>query len=246
MCGIYKITNLITNKSYIGQSLCIEERWKKHRNYPTTLSHYPLYQAFAKYGMENFSFEVLEECLASDLNIKEMSYIKLYDTYHNGYNQTEGGEGQKCCQKLSQEDVAIIYDLLAHYPQITQREIANCFSVGEDTISEINQGKTRIDLTTTYPIRNNRREKHYCEKCGKELSRGATLLCNQCSHEARRVAERPSRDELKSCIRNMPFTKIGEKYGVSDNTIRKWCISYNLPSKKKDIKIFSDEEWLSL
>lgn len=41
----------------------------------------------------------------------------------------------------------------------------------------------------------------------------------------------------------MPFTQIGIKYKVSDNAIRKWCIAENLPSKKKDILAYSEEEW---
>lgn len=44
-------------------------------------------------------------------------------------------------------------------------------------------------------------------------------------------------------IRNMPFTKIGEKYGVSDNAIRKWCKAEKLPTKKTEIIKFSEEEW---
>ena len=44
-------------------------------------------------------------------------------------------------------------------------------------------------------------------------------------------------------IRTTPFTKIGEKFGVSDNAIRKWCISFNPPSRVKDIKAYSDVEW---
>ena len=47
-------------------------------------------------------------------------------------------------------------------------------------------------------------------------------------------------------IRTIPFTVIGKNFGVTDNAIRKWCIDYNLPSKKKDILSFSDEEWLDM
>lgn len=41
----------------------------------------------------------------------------------------------------------------------------------------------------------------------------------------------------------MPFTRIGEKFGVSNKAITKWCVSENLPSRKKDINSYSDEEW---
>lgn len=44
-------------------------------------------------------------------------------------------------------------------------------------------------------------------------------------------------------IRNESFVSIAKKYNVSDKAICKWCERYNLPSKKKDIKTYSDEEW---
>ena len=52
-----------------------------------------------------------------------------------------------------------------------------------------------------------------------------------------------SREELKNLIRTLPFTQIGIKYQVSDNTIRKWCDKYNLPRRKSDIQQYSDVEW---
>ena len=61
--------------------------------------------------------------------------------------------------------------------------------------------------------------------------------------QPRKVEERPSREELKNLIRIIPFTKIGQQYGVSDNTIRKWCEGYSLPKKVSEIKNYSDEEW---
>jgi uncharacterized protein YjcR len=44
-------------------------------------------------------------------------------------------------------------------------------------------------------------------------------------------------------IRVMPFTQIGEQFGVKDNSIRKWCDSMNLPRTKKEINSYSNEEW---
>ena len=59
----------------------------------------------------------------------------------------------------------------------------------------------------------------------------------------RRVVERPSREELKYKIRKSSFTEIGKQYGVSDNTIRKWCVFYNLPKKVTEIKKYTDLQW---
>jgi len=58
-----------------------------------------------------------------------------------------------------------------------------------------------------------------------------------------RIVERPNREEFKKMIRIIPFTQIGNKYNVSDNTIRKWCDFYNLPRRRRDIKKISDEDW---
>lgn len=83
----------------------------------------------------------------------------------------------------------------------------------------------------------------HCIDCGKSVSYGA-LRCIECnSIKNRKIEERPSRETLKDLIRTQAFTVIGDQYGVSDNTVRKWCKLYNLPSLKKEIQKFSQEEW---
>ena len=245
MIGIYKITNKINNKSYIGQSINIESRWIHHRNYPIKYSRYPLYLAFEKYGIENFNFEVIEECSCGELDEKEQYYISKYDTYNNGYNQTLGGSSGSYGNsiKLSKEDVWTIYDLL-QFSSISQREIAQQFHVGEDTISEINQGKTRVLPNFSFPLRSNIRQKYYCQRCGKEISRSSTrTYCRECYRFFTRKVERPSREELKKLIKNNSFTQLSRDFQVSDNAIRKWCKAYNLPSSKSEIGKYSIEEW---
>ena len=82
-----------------------------------------------------------------------------------------------------------------------------------------------------------------CKKCSRPLSTKDAEYCQTCIHEFQRKCEWPSRDELKKLIRSTPFLQIGKKYNVSDNAVRKWCLNYGLPSKKKEIKVISDEDW---
>lgn len=248
-CGIYKITNKINGKSYIGQSIHIESRWTDEKyvsnepmdpRYKSSLS-----KAFRKYGFENFKFEILEECLKEDLSEKEIYYISLYDTYYNGYNETTGGEGSSnYCMKISVEDLKEIYNLLLN-TNIPQKEIAKQFNVGEDVISTINHGKSRRQSGYNYPLRNNFNPKKYCIDCGKEINIRATR-CDPCAKKLKRVVEWPTREELKDLIRNKPFTTIAKKYNVSDNAIRKWCDFYELPRRTKEIKSYSDIEWQNI
>ena len=78
-------------------------------------------------------------------------------------------------------------------------------------------------------------KRNYCKKCGELISRGGSM-CRKCAYLHLRKVDRPSRDMLEYDIHNMSFVKVGVKYGVSDNTIRKWCKQYNLPYKKSDMQ----------
>lgn len=89
---IYKITNDINDKIYIGQTTqTIEQRWKQHQ-YSAKYYKYELYNAINKYGIEHFKIEIVEECDNSELNTKEIYWIKKYNSYEKGYNMTLGGE----------------------------------------------------------------------------------------------------------------------------------------------------------
>lgn len=90
--GIYKITNKINNKSYIGLSSDIERRFVEHRRRKDGRNKV-LYRAFTLYGLENFEFSIIELCNATQLPEREKYWIAYYDTYNNGYNETLGGEG---------------------------------------------------------------------------------------------------------------------------------------------------------
>ena len=95
MIGIYKIENKINGKVYIGQSIAIKTRWQQHKyEAQTGESQAPLYLALRKYGIENFSFEVLEECPQELLNEKEIFWIAHYKSNDRdfGYNVLAGGQ----------------------------------------------------------------------------------------------------------------------------------------------------------
>ena len=90
---IYKITNKVNGKSYIGQTrYTIEFRWRQHiHKKDNTYFH----NAIKKYGVDNFIVEKLEECNIEDLNEKEIYYIAKYNTFKDGYNLTIGGDGNR-------------------------------------------------------------------------------------------------------------------------------------------------------
>lgn len=238
-CGIYKITNQINGHSYIGQSIFIEDRWRqeKGRAFKEDSSEYDktLSKAFRKYGLENFIFEILEECEPSELDEKEIYYISFYDTYFNGYNETTGGQGSPNSSiKISKEQILEIYNLLLN-SDISQNDIAKKYGVGYDVISNINQGKSRRLDGYNFPLRKYKKE-YFCIDCGIEVSEPGVLRCNKCRGIIQRKVERPSKEILFKLLSENEgnFTKIGQQFNVTDNTIRKWCKAYELPYHSKD------------
>lgn len=91
--GIYKLTNLKNQKVYIGQAANLADRWKDHIKAGLGIDtpNNMLYTAMLKDGVENFTFEVLEECERSALNDRETYYIEFYRSQEHGYNMTKGG-----------------------------------------------------------------------------------------------------------------------------------------------------------
>lgn len=121
---IYKITNNINNKIYIGQtSLSLSERFKQHCKdaFNEKLKNRPLYRAINKYGIEHFTIEAIEECPNNELAEKEIYWIAYYKGYEDGYNATRGGEGT-----LIYNHELIVKRLLEHPYAIDIAKEFNC------------------------------------------------------------------------------------------------------------------------
>ena len=93
--GIYKITNLETDQSYIGQSVDVYKRWCQHCKAGLGIdapAGNKLYKAIQQYGLQNFTFELLCQCPKEELNQKEKYFIELYQADLYGYNGTKGNK----------------------------------------------------------------------------------------------------------------------------------------------------------
>lgn len=95
MNTIYKSTNKVNGKSYIGFDSSWPNRKKRHKVNASSGKEGKFYEAIRKYGWKSFEWEILyqSEDKEHTLNIMEPQYIKEYDTFNCGYNMTEGGEG---------------------------------------------------------------------------------------------------------------------------------------------------------
>ena len=168
--GIYKITNP-KGSIYIGQSKNIIERISRYKKLQCCKYQLLLYRSFLKYGIENHTFEILEQGDFSkeELNKLESNYILQFNSFRKnnflGMNLTSGGDsiefddsikekmskkrielfqaGQRN-SKLTVENVIEIKKLIAYNKPL--KEIANKFGVKNTTISEIKSGRTWTDI----------------------------------------------------------------------------------------------------
>ena len=99
---VYCITHKTSGKKYIGQSFDVERRWREHKNARnltsennTNKSYSSLvHNAVAKYGVDDFTFEIVENCTADNICEREIHHIEVNDCLHpRGYNLLKGGRG---------------------------------------------------------------------------------------------------------------------------------------------------------
>lgn len=146
MAYIYKITNILNGKSYMGKTLkSIEERFQEHirDSQKSRCEKRPLYDAMNKYGIENFQIEQIEECSDNIVNEREVYWIEWYGSFKYGYNATLGGDGKHYLD----------YDLICEVYNQTQnmKETAQICGCHPDSVSNILMER-KIQKTTTQEI----------------------------------------------------------------------------------------------
>lgn len=152
---IYKVTNKINGKIYIGQTIqSVKDRWYRHCgksgiSKAELNTHFK--RAILKYGKENFTIETIEVCDSTKLNDREKFYISYYNSYINGYNSTIGGQGGTKPFKTSEESEAQIISLYNY--GFSLREIGREFNLDKTTVKGILvRHNISIRTTRTYKL----------------------------------------------------------------------------------------------
>lgn len=159
MAYIYKITNDINQKIYVGKTeRTVEERFLEHcRVFKRERNEKrPLYSAMRKYGIEHFHIELIEE--TDNPEEREIYWIEKLGSFKNGYNATLGGDGKKYLD----------YDLVIDtYKKIkNQKEVAKYLNISEKTVHKILQ---RRKIQTVAP-KNGNKPIFYLDRNGNFIS----------------------------------------------------------------------------
>ena len=172
---IYKITNTINGKSYIGQIIQnVKERFYQHcaTKCSKAVSNMAIHRAIKKYGKSNFTVEVIEEINSANLNDRERYWIKYYNSYNNGYNSTKGG--QDGCKPFKDLDVETI--IKEYNTGKSLRTLGTIFKVDKQTIKDLLiRHNVELRTTRTYKLSQKDRDK-VLEDFASGLSRKEIMI----------------------------------------------------------------------
>ena len=167
MAYIYKITNKINGKSYIGQTVSkVSIRFNQHVNYAKRAKQtgkrlFYLSKAILKYGKECFTIEVLEEVSNTELlNEREIYWIDFYDTFNHGYNLNKGG------QFRAKPSNTKYIPTKTHKENISKAKKGKCPELTESYITSIRKAK----LGSRNPNFGKKAKRVICEYCAKNVA----------------------------------------------------------------------------
>jgi len=217
---IYKCTNQVNGHAYVGITYDFEYRKKRHH----IDSNSAVYPAIQKHGVGNFNWEILEIVNSRyDANLKETEYIEFYDTFHSGYNRTNGGEGlsgihgeDSPASKFNEKTIIdIINDPCSH------TEASRKYGVNVSTIHGIRIGKSWMHLD-----RSNAPEEYVNDKKKLTSEIVQSIINDDCSQQDASIKYEIS---------------IGAVAAIRDNRTWKNLDRSNAPIYKNDVAHLTDE-----
>lgn len=192
ICGIYKLTSP-SGRVYVGQSVDINGRKCKYKGLQCK-EQIRLYKSLKKYGFENHSFEILQECKKEELNGLEILFINLYDSANNGLNLQNGGnskfthspetilkmkvahKGKKYSLGTRRPLHAIIATALKNKGRKRSEEIRNKYRAskygndyGKNNAGKIRTEETREKISKSVKLLEYNGERHPCAKLTNEI-----------------------------------------------------------------------------
>ena len=247
---IYKITNLINGKVYIGQTKkTIEERFQAHLKKAKIHTNRYLYDAMNKYGYENFRVEKIEEIDNTQLDEREKYWIAFFHSndHNNGYNMTAGGGGgdtwtnnphqTEISKKISEHNKG-----KHNNPEVIEKWVAAAQKV--NTI-KINKQELEQDIKNFMSVEDickkyNISRKTFYNKCKEFFDATPTEIRGDKLTHSNTMKINLNKEQLHQLLlQEKSLEEMANFFDVSKETVRRNIIQYygkNLKDVRKDVK----------
>lgn len=248
MYAIYKITNLVNNKLYIGKARHVKHRWYKHLSAARTKKlndYFYLHRAINKYGGHNFIIETIAMCENEEGALSaETFYIKLYNTQNRdiGYNLTSGGDGASGykCSEETKAKISKANKGRKHSIE-TRKRMGDAHRGSKRT--EETKKKMRISRAKQAPMTDEIRNKISEAHKGKILTEEHKTKISK-NNKSKILTEENVLNIIQLINNNKPLVEIGKQFNISEGTVSgiksgtKWKRFFYLvkvPNRKKII-----------
>ena len=249
---IYKITNKINGKVYIGQTKkTIEERFQEHLKKAKIHTNRYLYDAMNKYGYENFIVSQIEKCPDNNLDEKEIFWIAFYQSNNKlyGYNMTAGGGGgntwinnpykKETSKRLSQANKGKKHKMSNEWKQnITQsnKEKKTILINKNDLEKDIKSFMSIEDICKKY----NFSRKTFYNKCKEFFNATPTEIRGDKLKHSNTMKITIDKKQLHQLLlQEKSLEEMAQFFQVSKETVRRSIVEYygkNLRDVRKDVK----------
>ena len=221
---LYRITNQLNGKVYIGQSNKEKERWRQHKYFARQNAIQYIHRAMAKYGIENFAYEVIAMCKTpEDADEIETQLITQYDSREKGYNISLGGD-PAWNRGLPKERQPMYGKKQSDYQKQRCAEVHTGLSIfcSEETKKKMSTSHMGhlVSQETRQKLANASGSRRHTDNSKKKMSK---------SHVGLHVGEKSPRAKLtweivramrKDYVAGMKISNIAQKYGVNKGTAK--------------------------
>lgn len=221
---IYKITNKINNKIYIGKTCrSIPIRWKEHCSKANQNDKFYLHNAIFKYGKENFIIEKIDETNNEEIiNQLEQYWINFYNSNNReyGYNLTNGGEGN--C-KYNWNEFRELWD-----NGYSIKEIANIYNCDRHTVGD------SLKNYKNYSYEESLKRSSYMKKAIKQYDKNKNLINTYRSIKEAAIDNNCSEASISKCLKNKTYSTCGYFWTYENEQLP---IDIKLKEKKKTVQV---------
>lgn len=249
---IYKITNKMNGKVYIGQTKkTIEERFQEHLKKAKIHTNRYLYDAMNKYGCENFIVSQIEKCPDNNLDEREIFWIAFYQSNNKlyGYNMTAGGGGgntwinnphkEETSKKLSQANKGKKHKMSNEWKQnvIQANKEKKTIQINKDEFEkDIKNFMSIEDICKKY----NLGRKTFYNKCKTFFGKTPTeIRGDKLTHSNTMKIAIDKKQLHQLLLQEKSLEEMAQFFQVSKETVRRSIVEYygkNLRDVRKDVK----------